>query len=829
MDSKDYLQKSRLMRLGFLSNQTKQELIQPVTSGSLVEVISTGEKVPEKTKISPSLQNSRIRFLVEAGADWQAIRHELNLLIKTAQTKEDYAFIIETARAKGLMAGLMDVLQSPIIQSLSSDQAYYFFLSSTVRDAILEGYVAGKKLPEIIETNLLAHQDQQILSTNERLFCFQKMMSMADDVATFSYLQFYDTEFQKKFQNNTVRHLGWNRDQFLLAAGQVAGKIGYEEDAREYFAQISANCFEHQLALELMLLFSRHQTKTTYSTYPDELKKVETERERAHLLNHYILTSKRLGGLKDRHRPTLNQILAQISVFFPKEPDSFRSVSRVLSNHADCYNILPNVLSFFFENQNVFFPPELDLAIWLDIANAESEMDRKNPMFSYLRGIALLHKYIGQCGVNDKDLWLAESLLSNFESQNENCRKWKDLFRQAVTHVTHAQYFTHGDRIRTLTALRMAAGIEFATLQNISEYLDRSFSVPLQVLQQFQKSAVEQSNFDLQVSLLLKKANDYHLTNSEFGQLYELSCAAKDDDLAWRCLTILESRKALKTEHQQAWKISGEKRQLGQVQFQYWDHKKYLFDICTAGLEPDQKKFVIAFFHLHKNLGELLAFAGSHFTSQRFSLKKLQKNAEGFAHLTSNQNFIDGYIRYQIPDEALYFDQVGIPTFVHGRVEDNWIILLCLLRDFFGFYFFDDDAGILSEKISAIDTQISSHFAKSQKLTINEKISFRLGRIFSEMAADERIQWQILTATLKNNDATELTHSLLQTLIKLCLVLYPQHELALSGLRRTQVPIGLIWKLEGFVISQPYSAWRKKTKQQNRVQIPTFLRRVNPI
>src|SRR5690606_18051669 len=107
----------------------------------------------------------------------------------------------------------------------------------------------------------------------------------------------------------------------------------------------------------------------------------------------------------------------------------------------------------------------------------------------------------------------------------------------------------------------------------------------------------------LEISLILERGRQTHLTNADLQRVWTLASGRRDSDLAWRVASVLEARQSLVPQVRHAWQISGERRS----QYPFLPPSPKAVERCLTGFKRAEARLAHAIFVVGKELPELLA------------------------------------------------------------------------------------------------------------------------------------------------------------------------------------------------------------------------------
>jgi len=749
-----------------------------------------------------------IRTLVNADSPWKEIQPHTTHLLNASGTPENGARVLELA----FLRGSNKEVQQTLALLNGNIKDYYKHIHQAVR-AHLVARLWKDGNAEELSMPLYASRNEDFLQPIERLFAFFSMTQIEDQTSAFIYY--------RKFKETLIEailtigpHIGIDEGYFKVVVAKIAISLGYDGEANELLENISPDNQFFEDALKLSLETKAEHQRAGYVEYKEALLVLHSSEKRIALLQSYFAKTRDLGGIRDRNRPALNDLLKTPIEYFDEIPETLNALSHTLVENRDLLPLLPNVLELFRVNALKFHKPEIDAAIWAGPQNISGN----SPRDIYWRGVGLIHRYMNQGSLNEKSLWAAKEHIeyAKAEWKHPIPYSWKQVHGAAISSVTKSIFITESDRQVMLKQLRVSGETDQVTINDIESYLLIGNSKPIPVLRNLEHLARSKKAYTLEIELVLARAKVTHLTNEDLNRIWQLANAKTCSDLSWRVASVLCARQTLKSAVRHSWDISGEKRK----NYSLLNIEKPLAELCYKEFDRKGKRLCYALLQVGPLLPELLAYLDP--TSRAYKLPSPVNNSPEAAiesHLSELKWLSHSRKAYHFGFQGR---DAGIPGFIQVLPSNSWSTLVAKLSE---------DLGINSWgwSLSRLNSQIVDLIPRLASRQDLKKHSGKIARWLKNLKPEQRAAWQEMAQLSRVMSDEEAKETIAVFVCQLATVILQNHYLALTSLQSMRAPVGVIWRFENWMLSDSYTKIRRSIGTNTRVLVPNSLQRINTI
>jgi len=752
----------------------------------------------------------RLRQLVDADAPWSALEPVAMALYKKRRDSDAAARVLELAF---LSASPMQLVEL-IARFKGENPGFYQALHPPVRvHLLLRLWLEGRA--DVLVSAVYRQREAGFLQPLERLFVFLAMAEAKDATSPFMYGQRFFAELLQAAHEYGER-LGLAPSQLRLRLGQLALDLGYHAEAIQILEPIAATAPERDEALRLLLQTSADQHKVGRGSLTERIMVEPNSLVRLNILGQMLQQTRELGGFKDRNRPALNELLADPLAWLNEDPDIWGALSDLLTAHRDLAPLLPQLLQVFRTNATKFHSPALDTALWQGPLSGSMATEEGG----YWRGVAFLHHYVSAGAVAEAELWQAFNLLTQAQARLASALpvSWKDLHKASCSWVARSHYILEVERSRMLRQLRVAAAEGTVTLADLEDYVAHEGTAPVTALVSLQMMAEAKQAPALASRLLLRRAQQTHLTNADVNRIWQFANERQDPDLAWRAATVLQARQGLAANVRHAWEISGEKR----AEYGFFAARRVMLEHCLAGFSPAAARLAHACVQVGGLLPELLAILDPGATTMRHAASppasieaKVDKALQDMDWLPVAKR------RYRFSFESALGGS-ALPSFMHVLPGNAWSLLTVRLAERLGI----NSWGWRLSRLHAQIIDLIPRLASRQDL---RRHSGRVANWLKDLQPEQRAAWQDLAALSRSLDDQEAALTLAAFICRLATTILQNHYCALTSLQTMRAPVGLIWDLEVWLLGDDYGKIRSGSGSEHRVLVPSILQRLPTI
>lgn len=749
----------------------------------------------------------RLRKMVEAEAPWTELGP---LALEYYQIKGGELAASRVLELAYLSAKPPDV-EALLIQFYQDEPGFWRHVHPAVRSGLCTRLWRQGGC-ETLSKILFRDQDDAYLLPVEKLWVFWMLRQMVSSLRAYEYVQQHRDVLLMAVTKDGPK-LGMGLGRFCLEMGRLCLAHHDVEAAVLALELIDKVEPEHDEALRLLLDVSTEKSRHQSSHYAELLRKASSDDERLRLLSRFVSETRGLGGFRDRNRPALNEILRQPLEFLASEPATWRELSLLLLSARDLLPLLPNLFEVFRVHAKKFLEPVLDGSLW----HGPCVTTGSDPLCMYWRGVALLHHYV-QCGAGQEDaLWQARQLIIEARRLSEHKLpfEWKELHREAYTYIGKNHYLIELDRERMLRQMRIAKDASLCTTADVDDYLRSEERPSLAVLDSLKEHVREKKDPALEARLIEKRASWSHLTNADLERMWQLAGMRRDFDLSWRVATLLHARLVLAPQVRHAWEISGEKRSsypLQQVPYK-------MVEAVLKGMEKKGARLCHALLRVGSRLPELLFLLdrGASATSHKVhapdtALWQVEKALDQLGYLVKPK----ARYRYSFEVQPL---ATPLPQMVAALPNNPWSIILAKITERLG-------APAFAYRLSLLSSQIESLVPR---LAGRDEFRARSGKVagwLRSLSPEQRLAWQDLASLGQSLSDEEAANIIVGFAVRLAVLIYQNHYMALISLQTMRVPVQIIWDAERFILSSIYGEMRRHLKSSSRVPVPNALQRM---
>jgi hypothetical protein len=820
--------------LGFLPTVNKERPVQggtvspsPAPQKAFIQAAAVPSqadaKETAKASFLPRLETAnstqlelRIRHLVEAGADWEALGPVVSRLVELTPTPAILAKAIETAFLHGSTTEVEFVLNR--LLSLKVD--FYHLVHPAVRTHLVLKFWQEQRGSDLAQL-LLRDKDTQHQLPAEQLFIFQISAGTKDKATPFIFYRRHAAQLRLTAREFGI-HVGFGEDKLLLTAGSLALQLGYADEAREILGQIKAGTAEHDEGLHLVLTARDDSKDCAVNHYVEMLVARGSPKERLVLIQEFFDATRKLGGFRDRNRPALNELLRDTLTWCPPDTEIWAQLSLLLVQNRDLEGLLPSLYDTFRVHALHFHSPVVDASLWhgplqipLDIAMTARD--------TFWQGVALLHQYVS-CGPSQEIvLWQARNAVmkAKKEWRQPAPYSWRELHKAATGWIAKSPYIMENDRQQMLRQLRVAGESEQVSMTDVQSYLSSAEEPQAHVLSALEKLCAEKGKRDLEALVLAKKGAVHHFTNADLNRLWQLACHMHQHDLAWRVASVLQARQALALGVKHAWDISGEKRS----QYQFITVDDDTLKACLAGLGVEGAKgarLAHSALIVGPLLPELLGLLDPNLQLAKLTgvpADSIEHQIE--KHLSAQTWLTKPKRRFRLLSEG----QIGsaqMPEFMQVLPINAWSLLVARLTEVMGVNAWNWQLSKLAAHVNDLIPRLASR----QDL---KRQTGKVARWLRELSPEQRTAWQDLAHLARALSDEQAKEAIAKFICRVAITMFPNHHMAFTSLQAMRAPVSILWDLEAFVLSESYSRIRTRSGTQNRVLVPNTLQRLESI
>ena len=786
----------RLQRIANIPASILEDIRKSLLDEGISQDIDASVDLPKETDL-------RVRQLVQGGAPWQQIFEILWTDYEDAPSQHKSARLMEIAFVHASPA---ETLKAFEVVMTERRYDFYWLLHPRLRDFLVENMAAH--LVDTIYWLLGKERKFHRLSCVEVLFMFLRASEGKDKAAAW---HFYENNAHAILESVSDHdRFSYSRDRLILKIGELALEQGHDAEAKDVLNRLPRTSSEREQALEILLQYDTATLDRSKNSLAQKLGALSQWPDRIRLMDELCQMMRVNGGIQDPNRASLNIIVKSALDLVPKIPDAWKEMGEFLLKNRDMTDMLPAIVQTYYDHSSLYHSEELDMAFW----SAALQLQPETPQDAYLSGLAWLHYFVTHSRRSDTALWTAQKMV-DFATANlpENLpMSWRELVRVSLQYVEKAQKIPLRDRQRIASALRISIDGASSSGEVIQQYITLSDAPSSDVVDNLSHEAWHRKNYKTFIDLSLKTANSTVYRNSVLRRLWTASAYLSDCDLAWRLASVMASRESLDPRIKQSWSISGERRSV------YAPTSLEMTDIeCILNDFPKKTRRVLHnLFILGHRISELAEFTKKSTLSEvgpmqgvsateKAILKSLVQSKLGLPQTV--KNVFEAVVLTDMPA-----DIAGV---LQSPESNPWLFTTKVLFERLGMVSWGYRRQTLMDLTTSVLPMIG--------MTSGKQITAKLGKWLGSLTSNQRSAWTELSSGLSEVSDEDFAQDLLQFVLRVATLVYPSHFEALRTLQKSRVSLETVRRMECFVLSPTYSAFRKRTGTLSRVMIPKSL------
>lgn len=768
------------------------------------------KKEPIKKEFQESTQiGQRIKSLIESGASWGEIELLAWEMLMQETNAHVASYLVELVFLHGTVVEVTAVLK----RLMRIVENFYLCIQPQVRTYLLLRLWVQKS--DGILQHFLKAKDSEHLLDIERLYVYYNLSLKNNPSDAFIFFRKYERSLFKAVEGFGKKiHL--SRGDLILDVAKIAMSLDYDVEAARLIESVTKEDSAFPEAMSLFLRVKIERNEDGHSVYTKELVKEGSWPIRVKMIYRFLSEARRVGSLKNKSRPALNDLLKKPLQWVPEEPEAWAAVAQLLVNNADLTVMLPNLFETFRQNALIFHKSSLDQALWQPLIDFKTKDQGDTLLW---RGVSRFHIFLQQEGASEIYLWDAFESISKLESSKSYniFFKWYELQKKAMAFVARTPQYDELQRQRFLKQLSIATAEHSLIGADVLAYLDICREPPYEVLQNLHRMVSGGDHDKIELKIIHKKAEISHYTNLDLEKLWNIACKWKYHDLAWRIASVLKSRDILHEKAEHSWAISGEKRD----EFILSPISNRLMTGLYAGLNNIEKKFIQSLLLVGPLIPDLCSVLDNGVRP-----RKPEPTPQGsVAHVVAEQMEKIDWIpvsrkNYHYSYEGALGDGLRIPSFIQVLPQNSWSLLMIRLVDRLGISAWGWSMRRLQHYLDdAIPKVVSG----------KRSCSAKIGRWLRQLKPEARAAWYDLPSLVKKIPEDRAVEVQALFVFRLALVLNQNTYQALASLKAMRAPVRMVWQFENWLLSDHYSEIRQHFGVSRRIVVPDTLRQLPSI
>ena len=751
----------------------------------------------------------RIHRLIEAGSDFGEVKPLAMELFRLQPDAKTASWLIELSFLHGLTSEVTHLMKFFV----RSVEDFYESIQPQLRKhLILQLWL--EKSDGVLQ--LFLNQTRPGSLNIEKLYVFFALLQQDNPSETFMFYKNHERairtavlEYGEKLRIST--------GELLVAMAKTAFALDYESEAASYIEGVSKEDAAFSEAMELFLKIDVDRDGKGQCAYGRELVNEPTWMGRVKLFYKFLAEARRVGNLRSKSRPALNELLANPLKWVPELPEAWAAMSQMLVNNRDLSRMFPNIFQIFKDHSMVFQSKLLDIALWQPLIDLKIEDQVWDRLW---QGIARIHMFVSKEGCTEEYLWEGFEVIRGTEELKffESFLSWEQLSRRAKSFIAWSPEIPEHRRKMLLRQLAIATDDRNLVISDLEEYLRESESPPYKILKKLHQKVRHLNQDHLELTILRKKSSLSHFLNEDLGRMFSLATTWKQYDLAWRVASVLKSRGVLHDKVEHPWAISGEKRD----QFVTQPPGLKMIKTVTGDLALKEQKLVNAILQVGPMIPDLVAILDP-------GVRQIKPRPDGVRSLESlvsqQLDRVTWLARskknYLYSFEGPLVEGLRIPKFLTLVPQNGWSLMMVKLVERLGI----DSWGWSLKRLShylddaiprPVMGQTSGHPGK-------------IGRWLRRLSPMARSAWYDLPGILPKISEERGLDIQAILVFRLALILNQNSYQALASLRAMRAPVHMVWQFENWLLSDQYSKIRDHYGLDQRVIIPDSVKRLPSI
>lgn len=807
---------------------------------SLGKQDSGGSVLAGVKDLTPEQSYLRVRMMVESGQAWTYIALALRQWVEKTPSCLNVAKAMELVLLHADTAEIGDwlhrayVLQPGFVLRLHPRirRALWIYLWS--KKDWLEPYItvfargltSGERAEESGEQ---AHelsegvQVQQGVEPQQARACdFADQTSEVERWALFLWYWKHDQrlcafEFFCNHERSLLAAMQWFEDQNLRSpcfadvdelywnVGHLAFQEGKKEQAQRWLGAVSPLSMVYPRAVRLLEEVER-ALKHLNETYVQEIlgRKQDAAGRLSYVYGYFrdLEADSKTCALAEDH---LRFILADPLSWLPKEQQALADYARLLVSKRRLKERFPMLFELFYQVAWDFGFYSIDEAVWSVCAELEPE-ESQDAMS--LVTLSALHLCLGQEGFDEDRFWRARSMLTQDPLEDAWAYPgWSAVLEKLKSALDRRPRWSQEERDRALKCFAVSSELDRISVDLVAPYMGDEGGVHPAAWPVLEQAVGYLQDAELELQFLELKVRKTYLVNAQVDRIYRMALAREKTDLAWRCATVLRSRKALREDLLTYWELSLENRQ----HYPYHVPDQVGLQTCLSGFSKQERGLLECLFWLGPKLHHLLSL----YPDKR----KVTLNSQKHPGVLVVDRFLTREQPEDHPFSAKRLTHTSLPAQLSplekppiGMVlpECAWTQVLTCLSEKSGWLLWGWNIEALSiclQEETRAEYGLRKDRRWQKKLTPQERILFyRLQRLCPEFTQEK------------------VKDLLACFLLRLTTWVYPNHKQALKVVQETRGPLAYLRDLERFILSEAYSKARSVRGLARSTSVPERLR-----
>lgn len=787
-NSRSLVRLSRLSKALSLKPQTI-ELVEYVLYDSLGLIGST-----TKTKDF----EIRLRNMIESAEPWPKLEKILRQWWRAAPSKILAAKTVELAFLNGDNSEYSKVLDKMMGYSVHVWKEVH----PAIRFQTIKRFSDAKSMEAV--SDFLGKESEGVwLLPAERMLALKSLYNLKKYDVVLKYAEKYsDILFDAGQKNESLPDLDVNWVYFVL--GNSASACGYTGDASRYYESILPGSRHYALAAKRLKALMAGKTHLMNSEIARHLQSLGEWEQQQRALGIYLEKIRLSRDKNSELAAVMNVILADRKFLKLEDHLSLFGFVNLCRSYVDLVDKVPNIVSIFKQNVLKVHPEEIELTIW-----RPDEMAHAGFCNNWLT-VAYLHRYVAGGDVSEKTLF---DTITQFDTsvrlQKFPVGVTKPALRDAAVEALRncKSLPSHVMKAR-LAVLSICFSSDQVRTASCEDYLKYSAVPSFFFLDLIQKTAVSKGAASLASEALARLSRHFYLRNSDYISLWEMAKRADQVDAMWRVATVLQSRKSLNPQLYNSWSVSGEKRKVYPV----FDLNRNAINLLAGSTSE------IKIFDSLLHIGPLLWGASELVSGKSYTpLGKLDPSSENSQLVKDISELELISLPKTLPVSEINVTlSTRIPKFAKRLPEGKYAAIVSLVCDAMAYSSYGGSFKNLLQVFERINRLINSrHIAPEDKK--------KATKLYKSMDSRARTHWLNLGTNLKKS-SSEGEERLVDFILQFSLLIYPSNYEALEAVRKMQLPLVHIHRLERFIVSPEYSHFRNKFSVTSRYKLPDHMK-----
>ena len=769
------LRLNRLSRVMDLKPET-MDLVKQVLFNSL-GLISTTTKTKN--------HEITIRRLIEDGKPWEMIKPTLIDWLRTAPSSMLAAKAIELAYLSAGSSALLEILK--LINN--SAKGFWREVHPAVRVQLILEIKSEDDFKGVLRDLALNAMEVWLLPI-ERMVAFEYLIKSKNQARAYEVY----TEFSKVIMKSCVdfgARTSIRKDWIFLSAAKSAIDCGQRDYAMRLLKNISPDDRLFQTASKYILFLEGHEKVHLKSDVVMQLMTPNSWSEKEIVFRNYLSMIRENTQGDFDIISIINTVLAKDTVVNLNDPFELSSYVKMCLDHLDLIDVVPNIINILKKNIFIFYQRPIDGAIWKNILTLDSDSLSKN-----WRAVAFVHQFV--MGGSSYE----ESLFTAFEIYREGDGSdgfpaglsFNLLKEAAIKALASCDEYSKEEKDLMNAQISLCKDDNKIKIVECEEYIKKIAKPRYQTIDRLLNISKAKGSPRLIQAVIGCLMRFSHMRNQDLHLLWEITNTYKNFDCAWRVATVLKTRRCLPKRVHHPWTVSGEMRKSYPFLQLSYDDMEFAFD----GFDNQYSRLCLALLKVGYKVCDLIQYVDSSVNSSPYTIPPENSNEAMVLSAVKDLSILK-LPQKKIGSGVNMFPGTSLPFFASSAAGTRWSTLVSIICETLGLTAINNDLRKLEKYTKIVSSAQSSCDAYKYG---------KPNKWFKSLTHAEHTAWADLTNIMRRVDLDNARNYLGKFVVRLCIMINPNHYEALISLQNMGVPLAILRDLETFIVSESYSQFR---------------------